>query len=326
MPVDAGRRFVLARLPLIVHDLYRVQGVRLAILATTVLLFAWDVVRKSDAWVDFGLDAHAYWSVNAAEPYQLAVGQPDAFLYAPPFAFVFGLLRMLPWEVFRGLWLALCVVAVIWLAREWTPLVLALPPVFNELFYGNLNLLLAVAIVLGFRRPAAWAFILLTKVTPGVGILWFAVRREWWKLAIALGVTAVIVDASFLLAPEAWVDWIQALSTNSSAPLSATAYPIPLAPRLALAVVIVVWAALSRRRWLMPIAVLLAMPVIWSAGLSILVALIPLLRPAVARWLRPAAAARAMLAPKRGYPGAAPSGRPVARPSRTGGQPVDDRG
>ena len=44
-----------------------------------------------------------------------------------------------------------------------------------------------VAIVLGFRWPFTWAFVLLTKVTPGVGLLWFAVRREWRSLAIALG-------------------------------------------------------------------------------------------------------------------------------------------
>ena len=48
-----------------------------------------------------------------------------------------------------------------------------------ELAGGNISLLLAVAIVVGFRWPAAWAFVLLTKVTPGIGLLWFVVRREW---------------------------------------------------------------------------------------------------------------------------------------------------
>ena len=35
---------------------------------------------------------------------------------------------------------------------------LAFPPVAIELYHGNIHLLIAVAIVLGFRFPAAWAF------------------------------------------------------------------------------------------------------------------------------------------------------------------------
>jgi hypothetical protein len=58
-----------------------------------------------------------------------------------------------------------------------------------ELAGGNIEILIAVAIVVGFRWPAAWSFVLLTKVTPGVGLLWFAVRREWNQLATALVAT-----------------------------------------------------------------------------------------------------------------------------------------
>ena len=53
--------------------------------------------------------------------------------------------------------------------------------------------------MLGFRYPWTWGFVLLTKVTPGIGLLWFAVRREWRALAIALGVTGVIVAVSLVL-------------------------------------------------------------------------------------------------------------------------------
>ena len=69
-------------------------------------------------------------------------------------------------------------------------------PVSQEILIGNIHLLLAAAIVLGFRWPGTWAFVLLTKVTPGVGLLWFAVRREWRSLGIALGATAAIVAVS----------------------------------------------------------------------------------------------------------------------------------
>ena len=44
---------------------------------------------------------------------------------------------------------------------------------------GNIHLLLGAVIVAGFRWPWLWALPLLTKVTPGVGLLWFALRREW---------------------------------------------------------------------------------------------------------------------------------------------------
>ena len=54
----------------------------------------------------------------------------------------------------------------------WLALVILLPPVFMELAVGNIHILLGVAIAIGFRWPAAWAFVLLTKVTPGIGLLW----------------------------------------------------------------------------------------------------------------------------------------------------------
>ena len=55
-----------------------------------------------------------------------------------------------------------------------------------ELAGGNIHLLLAAAIVLGFRWPWTWSLVLLTKITPGIGLLWFVVRRSGGNLAIAL--------------------------------------------------------------------------------------------------------------------------------------------
>ncbi len=80
--------------------------------------------------------------------------------------------------------------------------------VMPELWGGNITLLIALAVVAGFRWPAAWAFVLLTKVTPGVGLLWFAVRREWRSLAMALGATLAVVAVSSLVAPGLWRDWV----------------------------------------------------------------------------------------------------------------------
>ena len=44
------------------------------------------------------------------------------------------------------------------------------------------------------------------KITPGVGLLWFAVRRDWQALRTALAVTAGIARADFQLQGDVTVD------------------------------------------------------------------------------------------------------------------------
>ena len=146
--------------------------------------------------------------------------------------------------------------------------------------------MLAVAIVLGFRWPAAWSFVVLTKVTPGIGLLWFAVRREWRQLAIAAGATALVVVVSFLFAPRGvWSEWIGVLLGNANAPIESGSLPVPLLVRLPIAALVIVWAARGDRRWALPIGCLLALPVIWYGSLSLIVATIPLLRtPRLREW------------------------------------------
>ncbi len=51
---------------------------------------------------------------------------------------------------------------------------------------------------------------------------------------------------------------------------------VPLVVRVAIAAVIVAWGAWTDRPWVLPIAVLLAQPVIWVASLAILVGILPL--------------------------------------------------
>ncbi len=55
--------------------------------------------------------------------------------------------------------------------------------------------------------------------------------------------------------------------------------PIPLALRLPAAVVLVAWGGLTNRRWTVPAAATLALPVLWFSGLAILAALPALYRP-----------------------------------------------
>src|SRR5262245_41416214 len=213
----------------------------------------------------FAVDAHAYWAANPLDPYSnAALADFDAYFYSPAFTQAIWPLHWLPWPIFAGLWTAAIVVAFRWLSGLWLGLVLLLPPVFIEVAMGNIHAFLAVAIVLGFRWPVTWAFVLLTKVTPGIGLLWFAARREWRNLALALGATAVIVAASFAIAPALWREWLEVLAGRSSAPNTAGVYGvIPLLLRLPVAAVLVIWAARTDRAWIVPIAAVLAMPVLW---------------------------------------------------------------
>src|SRR5207237_2518368 len=113
--------------------------------------------------------------------------------------------------------------------------------------------LLGAAIVLGFRWPWTWAFVLLTKVTPGVGLLWFAFRREWRSLGIALGVTAAIAAVSFALRPDLWREWLDLLVAATRAPDWEFIIPIPVWFRLPVSVALLYWArertGRGRSRW-----------------------------------------------------------------------------
>ena len=140
-----------------------------------------------------------------------------------------------------------------------------------------------MAIVVGFRWSASWALMFITKVTPFVGVLWFAVRREWRAFAFAIGVTAAIVAVSFALDRAAWEQWIAILRADltTGAGQGTLDTPgwylaVPLLPRLVAAAALVVVAALTDRRWLVPFAVVLALPVIWLNGLAVLAAVVPL--------------------------------------------------
>ena len=116
-------------------------------------------------------------------------GEKNGFNYSPIFDTLVAPGRLLPFEVFVAIWRAILLVALIYLAGPFTIFVLFTVPVASEINAGNIQILLALAIVKGFRWPATWSFVLLTKVTPGVGLLWFALRREWRALAIAFGFT-----------------------------------------------------------------------------------------------------------------------------------------
>ena len=125
---------------------------------------------------------------------------------------------------------------------------------------------------------------LLTKVTPGVGLLWFAVRREWRALAIALGVTGAIVAVSLLVNGQLWVDGAfiarrpRAARSRSSRSRSRSGSACPPRPCS--------WsgARATDRRWTVPLAATLALPVLWVSGFAICAAMVSAPLATERRW------------------------------------------
>jgi hypothetical protein len=222
-----------------------------------------------------GFDFYAYWSVDPANPYAVAEGF-GAFHYTPPLVWLAGPLRLVPWPAAYWIWFGLLLVVLVWLARDWALAWLAFPPVASELFHGNIHLLIAAALVLSIRMPAAYSFLALSKVSPGIVAIWWLVRREWRQLAVALGVAGVVAALSVAAAPDLWLQWLRHVATQS--PEAANLVPLPVLVRLPFAALVVLVAARTNRAWLLAPAVVLALPLLWVHGLAVLVAITPLAR------------------------------------------------
>ena len=241
---------------------------------------------------DYFRDAMAYWRPDLDDLYGgRRVGIMSTYLYSPAFAQAMSPFGLLPWPVFAAMWSAANLGLLVWMVGPYLGALLFLipGPVGDEISTGNIHLMLAAAVVVGFRYPAVWSVPLLTKVTPGVGVLWFAGARQWRHLAVAVGVTVAIAVLSYALAPGAWFEWADTLRRSSAIPSAEVAViPGPLWLRVVVAATIAMLAGWKGLRWLVPMAVLIALPVPWSSGLSLLVGSLALTRATWIAWLRTA--------------------------------------
>lgn len=273
----------------------RTRATHLAVPAFLVVVGVFVLARLLDVypWAATAWDAWAYWLTRDGQHYaSLHQGDVGAYLYSPAFAQAIAPLVALPWPVFAGLWTAFEVPLLLWLSGRLALVVLFLPPVALSVLLGQLDLAFAVVALIGIRWPAVWALPLLTKVTPGVGLVWFLARREWRSLAIALGATAVIAGISYAADPAGWRAWVAFLARMEFPKLGGGLIflPISIWVRLPVAVLLVAWGARSDRRWVLPVGMCLALPTIWINSPAILVGLLPLAAvgastPAAA-WLR----------------------------------------
>jgi hypothetical protein len=242
--------------------------------AVLTLFVAFVLIDRSVPFL--GDDSHAFWAVDPDSPYGRYAPELDAFLYSPPAVLVAATFSLLPFDVFLEVWRLLQVVVLVVVTGPFSVVLSLTKPINDELLAGNISIFMAAVVAFGFRWPALWAFPLLTKVTPGVGLLWFAVRGEWRSVGVALGTALVIAVPTMVFFPDLWAGWVRLLATQPAdppgAPLVAT-----FSFRIGLAAVLVMFGARYGRTWTMPIAVVLAHGHIWSGTLTVLAALIPLL-------------------------------------------------
>jgi hypothetical protein len=236
-------------------------------------------------------DEHAYWlaarRLFEGQPLYdptVTIITPFAYLYPPPLAQVLvPVAAVVPDWLFSVGWTVLMGLAVFWLAGRDALRALALiafPPVAVEFWFRNVHLFLAVLVVLGLRRASGWFAVgAAIKVSPVLGVPYLAVRGRWREAAIATGVGLAMLAASVVISPDAWrayVDFV--LSTNPLQQSSFVAVPLPV--RGAAGILLALLAGRLPRRLgdpLLVVAVTLALPSLWFTGLSLLVAVVPLI-------------------------------------------------
>jgi hypothetical protein len=237
----------------------------------------WHAVQMVDRW-GIGWDAHAYYTAWSGDLYEHAPGTLDAYNYSPLFAQVIWPLTHLPWALFCALFIGAAAVSIAWLVRP-LPLPFAIGMWLfctPEILSGNIFWLLALCTVAGFTRGSPWCVAAFTKVVPCLGPVWFLLRGEWRRLGGFVATFVVLFAGSYALGPDLWHQWWDFLRDNAGGTPSMGGVP-PLVVRLPLAAVLLVFAARTDRRWLVPVSMVLASPVIgW--GTFALLAAIPRLR------------------------------------------------
>lgn len=218
-------------------------------------------------------DAYLFWAADARQLYPIVWGLAGGYVYPPPLATFVDLVDPIGWPFFVIGWTTLCWFALWYCARSWVPVVVVasfiMVPVFGGnlvglLFMGNVQIVLAAAVVGSIRGWAGWSVVpILTKLV-GISLVWYAVRREWRNLSVAIGATAAVVATSFVLSPDPWFQFYTFITTNRIEQSPIALVPIALPVRLSAAIVLVAWGGLTDRRWTVPIAAGLAVPALYT--------------------------------------------------------------
>lgn len=235
-------------------------------------------------------DNLAYWI--AAE--RLAAGQP---IYAAPSAAFEPYAYHYPPPLAQALAPLTLVIPVVWYIAIYRGLLLlttwdlagrrmlqmlaliAFIPIAVELRFENVELFMALAIVLGLGRwPWAFAVMAVIKVSPGLGVVYLALRRRWRDAALAAIVGLAIVGVSFALDPGLWTAFFESVGGREGS-TGNSLIPLPYVIRAVGGVALVVAGGLLGRRngeLLLVAGVTLANPNLTVAGFAVLAAVVPI--------------------------------------------------
>lgn len=252
------------------------------------LILRWDALSRVTAWALLaffaiamglwgpGFDVLVYYEADLDNLYPGHIFTPT-YTYSPAFAWWTEPLRLLPIEAWLVVISAGSIAALAWFVTPWLAVAVLLvqfPPIWSELQFGNLNLITAAVLILAFRWPALYALPLLTKATPGIGLVWFLVRGEWRSLLIALGTTLAVALPTLVLHPGLWFDWVASLRQNAAFD---GMVGVPLVLRAAVATAVIAWGARTDRLWTVLVGVALVAQVNGGGWLTVL-GVIPLVR------------------------------------------------
>jgi len=176
---------------------------------------------------------------EGAPVYGGVVGGFLAFLYMPPIAIIAAPLSLMPLGLASALLLAGQVIALRWIAGSWTMAGLLgwLPFVPRELVTGNVDIIMAAAIYAGARgihgSGYAAALFALMKVSPVL------VARRWSEFILASAVLMALTLPWLSL----WAGWLTMVSRSLETP----ADTVPILPRLAICLALLIFWQVSRR-------------------------------------------------------------------------------
>ena len=263
----------------------------IAILVLAVVGASLLAVVIATAWPVYG-DEQAYWRAAqrlvAGQPlYDVTAlsNQPYVYWYPPvlaqvlaPFTLVIG-----P-PAFTALWTVL-LMACLWELsgrRVFVALaMIAFLPVALELRVRNIHLLIALLTVLALRR--SWVFWIpaaAMKIAPIVGPIYLLAAGRRREATLAAVVGAVVLAISVAVSPGAWLDFAAVASDRAAADTGGL-LGLPYTVRLTAGILMAVVAGRRGGRAGevgVVLAILFANPTLWANALSLLVALVPLLR------------------------------------------------
>jgi hypothetical protein len=252
-------------------------------LAAAILLGAVFGMAQVAGTLAVPMDFASYWRADVAQLYVASWDDPAlTYVYPPPMAQLLAPLHVIPLAVAIVAWTTMSFACLWYCLREWTLPVVAVGTVslllprdnllasvlsgpMSAVLLGNVNIVIAAAIVAAIRRPEWWAIAAVLKVGTGIGIVWHPARGEWRGFIRVVGLLALIGGASFALAPSLWVDWLSFVIHNPHGSRLVPVVGPPLWTRIIAAIALTVYAARTDRAWLLPIACAIANPAIYSA-------------------------------------------------------------